>query len=351
MKKKSNTPSPLAVWLLIKMTREDERESVIHDFAEIYAETKKDQGKHAAQRWYWAQVLKSIPMFLRIQMSWGTAMIKNYLKTAFRIFKRRKVFSSINISGLTIGIMCSVFILLLIHYEFSYDRHIENAENIYRVITQWPMEFMNTDKITWTSALLAPFVKEQFPDVERAVRVDDVPGGVSLSHGDRIFSEEAFYFVDPNFLTLFSTPFIKGHSETALHQPLSVVISEKTAQKYFGGENPLGNRLRYNDKFDFQVTGIFKNVPENTHFTYDLLASFQSLRTLQGEDAVYMDRWTSMNYQTYIQLREGTDPIEFAKVMEKYLVENTPQSMKDYHYFLQPLTRIHLGGNIPGELA
>ncbi|MGD8534950.1 MAG: ABC transporter permease [Candidatus Aminicenantes bacterium] len=351
MKTKSKTPSPLAVWLLSRMTGEDERGSVINDFSEIYAEIKRDQSTRAARRWYWAQVLKSIPMFLRIQMSWGAAMIKNYFKIAFRILKRKKVFSFINIAGLTIGIMCSLFILLLIHYEFSYDRHTENAENIYRIIIQWPIEFMNTDKITWTSARLGPFVKEQFPDVEMAVRVDDVPGGVSLSHGNRIFSEEAFYFVDPDFLTMFSTPFIQGHSETALNQPLSVVISEKAAKKYFAGENPLENALRYNDKYDFQVTGIFKNVPENTHFTYDFLASFQSLFILQGKDARYIPGWTSMNYQTYIQLREGTDSIEFAKAMEKYLVENTPQSQEDYHYFLQPLTKIHLGGNIPGELA
>ncbi|KPJ66208.1 hypothetical protein AMJ44_08700 [candidate division WOR-1 bacterium DG_54_3] len=284
-------------------------------------------------------------------MSWGVTMIKNYVKIALRILKRKKVFSSINIAGLSIGIMCSVFILMLIQYEFSYDRHFKNAENIYRIISQWPMEYMNTDKITWTSARLAPFLKEQFPDVEQAVRIDGFPRGVSLSHGNHVFSEEKFYFVDPEFLTMFSTPFIKGQPETALRHPLSVVISEEAVGKYFAGENPLGKTLCFNDKLDFQVTGICKNVPENTHFTYDFLASFQSLRTLRGEDAVYMDRWTSMDYQTYIQLREETDPLEFEKVMEKHIVESTPPSMKDYHYFLQPLTKIHLGGNIPGELA
>jgi putative ABC transport system permease protein len=351
MKKKEGIPSSLAVWLLSRMTREDQRESVIDDFAEIFAEKIKDSGIHASRRWYWTQVLKSVPMFLRIQMSWGAAMFKNYLKTAFRIIKRKKVFSFINIAGLTIGIMCSVFILLLIHYEFSYDRYIENAENIYRIIIQWPIEFMNTDKITWTSARLAPFLEEHFPDVEQAVRVDDVPQGISLSYKDRVFSEEAFYCVDPEFLTMFSTPFIQGRPETALMNPLSVVISEEAAEKYFAGENPMGKILRYNDKWDFQVTGIFENIPENTHFTYDFLASFQSLNTLRGRDAQYISGWTSMDYQTYIQLRKGTDPLEFERVMEDYLVENTPQSQKDYHYFLQPLTSIHLGGFIPGELA
>lgn len=134
----------------------------------------------------------------------------------------------------------------------------------------------------------------------------------SLAHwllGKITRAEEKLYFVDPDFLALFSTPFIKGQPETALNQPLSVVISEKAARKYFANENPLGKTLHYNNKFDFQVTGIFKNMPKNTHFTYDFLASFQSLRTLQGEDSVYMDRWTSMDFQTYIQLREETDAL------------------------------------------
>ena len=352
-KKKSGTQTPpsLAHWLLVRMTREEERESVANDFAEIYAQIKKDRGLRAARRWYWAQVLKSIPMFLKIQIIWGATMIKNYFKIAFRIIKRKKVFSFINIAGLTIGIMCSLFILLFIHYEFSYDRHFENAEDIYRVIIQWPMEFMNTDKITWTAAPLAPFLKEQFPEVEKAVRVDDVEGGVSLSYKNHVFSEDKFYFVDPDFLTLFSTSFIKGQPETALNQPLSVVISEKTARKYFSNENPLGKTFRYNNKFDFQVTGVFRNVPKNTHFTYDFLASFQSIYTLQGEDAVYIDQWNGMNYQTYVQLQEETNPLEFRKVIEQNILKVTPEHMSDYHYFLQPLTKIHLGGFIPGELA
>ena len=354
MKKTSRisiSPPSLAHWLLIRMTRAEEQESVVNDFAEIYAQIKEENGSCQARRWYWAQVLKSIPMFLKIQMSWGATMIKNYFKIAFRIIKRKKVFSFINIAGLTIGIMCSLFILLLIHYEFSYDRHIENAENIYRVIIQWPIEFMNTDKITWTAAPLAPFLKEQFPEVEKAVRVDDVEGGVSLSYGKHVFAEDKFFFVDPDFLTMFSVSFTKGQPETALNQPLSVVISENAARKYFSNENPLGKNLRYNNKFDFQVTGIFKNVPKNTHFTYDFLASFQSIYTLQGEDAVYIDRWNSMNYQTYVQLREETNPLEFQKVIEQNILKITPEHMSDYHYFLQPLTKIHLGGFIPGELA
>ncbi|MBN1272967.1 MAG: ABC transporter permease [Candidatus Aminicenantes bacterium] len=169
MKKNSDRPESPAYWLLRKMTRSEERDSIMCDFSEIFTEIIKEKGTCAAQRWYWTQVLKSIPMFLKIQMSWGAAMIKNYFKIAFRFLKRKKVFSFINIAGLTIGIMCSLFILLFIHYEFSYDRHIGNAKNIYRIIIQWPMEFMNTDKITWTSARLAPFLKEQFPDVEKAV--------------------------------------------------------------------------------------------------------------------------------------------------------------------------------------
>jgi len=278
-------------------------------------------------------------------------MFKNCLIIAFRNIFKHKVYSFINIAGFTIGILCSLLIVLLIQYELSYDRHYENAKNIYRVITQWPMEFMNTDKITWTSALLAPAINEYFPDVVHSSRIEDTYQEVSLSFGRHVFSEEKFYFVDPDFLQMFSTQFLKGHPENALTHPLSVIISEEMALKYFAGENPLGKFLRYNNKFDFQVTGVFENVPENSHFRYDFLASFLSLRTIHGEDAIYMDRWTSMDYQTYIQLREGTDTQEFEKSLEKYLVEITPQSMKDYNYFLQPVTKIHLSGNLPGELA
>jgi hypothetical protein len=238
MKKSGHTPSSLAAWLLGKMTRREERDSIINDFAEIYREKVKDQGINAARLWYWSQVLRSLPMFFKIHISWGFAMIKNYVTIAFRIIKRKKVFSFINIAGLTIGIMCSLFILLLIQYELSYDRHTRNAKDIHRIVIQWPMEFMNTDKITWTSSLLAPLLKEQFPDVKQAARVDETPGVVSLSHGDRVFSEEKFYFVDPDFLTMFSIPFTGGRRETALDRPLSVVISGKAVRRYFPGENP-----------------------------------------------------------------------------------------------------------------
>ncbi len=279
------------------------------------------------------------------------ALAWSYFKVAARKFMRQKSYSFLNIAGLTVGILCSVSILLSSHYELSYDRHFKNAKDIFRVITQWPIEFMNTNKITWTSSLLAPELKTFFPDVAYASRIEDKSEGVSLSYGNRAFQEERFYFVDPDFLLMFSVPLLQGQRETALNSPLSVIISEDMSVKYFPGESPLGKVLRYNNKYNFQVTGVFQNVPKNTHFRYDFLAMFQSLRILDGENAVYMNQWTSMNYQTYIQLKEGADPLAFEEIMEAYLLKKTPESMKDYRYFLQPLTKIHLSGNIPGELA
>jgi len=280
------------------------------------------------------------------------ALAWNYIKVAARKFMRQKSYSLINIAGLTIGILGSLFILLSNHNELSYDRHFKNAKDIYRVITQWPTEFMNSNKITWTSSLLAPALKTQFPEVTCASRVGERSDGISLSYGDRVFSEEKFYFVDPDFLSMFSALLLQGQRDTALNGPLSVIISEDAAGKYFAGENPLGKVLRYNNKRDFQVTGVFRNVPKNTHFRYDFLASFQSLPILEGENAVYMNKWGSdLSYQTYVQLKEGADPRAFEKIMEAYLLKNTPEWMKDYRYSLQPLTKIHLGGNILGELA
>jgi len=275
----------------------------------------------------------------------------NYFKVAARRFRRQKRYSIINIAGLSTGILCSLSLVIAIQYELSYDRHYANARDIYRVITQWPQEFMNSNKITWTSALMAPALKAQFSEVAGASRVAEKSEGISLAYGDRAFFEKMFYFVDPDFLSVFSIRLLQGQKETALNNPLSVVISEEMAGKYFPAEDPLGKILRYNNTHDFLVSGVFRNVPTNTHFRYDFLASFPSLFVLEGENAVYVNQWTSLNYQTYIQLRTGADPSAFEKIMGTYLLKNTPESMKDYRYFLQPLTKIHLGGNLPGDLS
>jgi putative ABC transport system permease protein len=279
------------------------------------------------------------------------ALAWNYFKVAVRKFKRQKAYAFINWAGLTVGILCALAILLVIHYELSYDRAAENAEDVYRVVTQWPIEFMGSNKITWTSALLAPSLKTYFPGVAGASRVSAPLDPVSLSHAGRAFSEPAFYFVDPDFLPLFSAKMLRGRPDSALNEPLLVVISENAARRYFPEVDPVGKILRYNDRHDFQVTGVFANPPKNSHFRYDVLASYASLRVLEGPNSRYRDQWTSLNDQTYVRLKRGTEPRVFARVMEDYLIKNAPASQKDYHYSLQPVTKIHLGGSIPGELA
>lgn len=275
----------------------------------------------------------------------------NYGKVAVRKFKRQKTYAIINLAGLTLGMLCALSILLLIHNELSYDRAGENAEDVYRVVTQWPLEFMGSNKITWTSSLLAPSLKTHFPNVARTTRVGALTDPVSLSHADRVFSEPAFYFVDPDFLPLFSVRMLRGRPGSALNGPLLAVISENAARRYFRDVDPVGKTLRYNDRYDFQVTGVFAAPPRNSHFRYDVLASYESLRVLEGPNAVYRDQWTSLNDQTYVQLNKGADPRAFAKVMGDYLLQNTPSSQKEYKYSLQPVTKIHLGGSLPGELA
>jgi putative ABC transport system permease protein len=171
MKKQGDIPDPLAVWLLSSMTREDQRESVVDDFAEICMEIKKDRGIHAARCWYWAQVLKSIPMFLRIQMSWGAAMFKNYLTITLRNLKRHKGYSLINTAGLILGFTIVLLITIYIRYEFSYDRFHENADSTYRVIQK--AEEARSGSVWWnaTPGLLKSTLLNECPDVENAARL------------------------------------------------------------------------------------------------------------------------------------------------------------------------------------
>jgi putative ABC transport system permease protein len=281
MKKNNDTPSPLAVWLLSRMTREDQRESVIDDFGEIYTGKIKDSGIHTARLWHWDQVLKSIPVFLRIQMSWGAAMFKNYLTITLRNLKRHKGYSSINTAGLILGFTIVLLITIYIRYEFSYDRFHENADSIYRVIQR--NEEARSGSVWWnaTPGLLKSTLLNECPDVENAARLCIWKSMINLrglfSSGKVSDFESAVYLVDSEFLEIFSFPLVAGDPKTALNDPFSILLTRKTAEKYFGNENPVGKLLNADKTYDYEITGILENIPANSHIHFDFLISFDTI--------------------------------------------------------------------------
>lgn len=234
-------------------------------------------------------------------------MFKNYIKIALRNLLKYKAYSLINISGLAIGMACCILILLFVQDELSYDKYHENADRIYRVTREW----FNSDgssslHLGHVAPPIAPLLKNDFPDIIHAVRI--LKGGTPLiSYEDKYFQENRFFFSDPELFDVFTLPFIKGDPKTALVNPNNVVLTEAMAQKYFGKEDPLGKVINFEIqgmvKTDFKVTGVMKEIPQNSHFHFDFLGSMKALEHAFG-DAEFKN-WGSNNYATYLLLSDG----------------------------------------------
>ncbi len=201
-------------------------------------------------------------------------MIRNNFLTAFRSFVKNKVYTLINVFGLAMGMACTIVIVLYVIDELSYENQHQHAENIYRVIT---LGKVGDNEINTANASLpiGGVLKQEFPFVKQFVRVN---GGNNMSviHEKDAYNEQRFYFVDSNIAEVFTIPFVRGNPGTALNRPNTVVITESIAKKYFGDDDPMGKRIIGDNDMEFEVTGIVKDVPLNTHFKYDFLASITS---------------------------------------------------------------------------
>ena len=284
-------------------------------------------------------------------------MIQNYLKVAIRNLLRHKFYSMINITGLAVGITCCLLILLYIRHELSYDRYHEKANRIYRLTMSFSFGGTVGDIATVGAPVAAALVND-YPEVVDAMRFQQIDSWY-IRYGETIFKEKKLVHADANVFDVFSIPLIHGDPKTALAEPNSIVMSEKMAAKYFGTDDPMGKTLTLNETTDYKVTGVFREIPSNTHFHYDF---FTSLVTLENE---LPPIWLSMNWNTYLVLSEGADPkaleAKFPEMAKKYCDNEFRQffnaSMEDVQksggymdFKLQPLTKIHLHSDLLGEL-
>ena len=196
-------------------------------------------------------------------------MFKNIIKIAVRNILKERTYSLINILGLTIGVTCSVLILLYVDDELSYDKFHVNGENIYRVVSniQEP-----DNEFTWAVAQipLAPELKAKYPEIENYTRVSG-QGRIKLSYEDLAFFEEDIVMVDSTFFDVFTYELIEGDIETALDGPDKIVLSQEMAEKYFGQESALGKQFADDQERNFTVSGVLKEVPKNSHLIFDAL--------------------------------------------------------------------------------
>jgi len=260
---KNPTPPKLAKKLLSIFVRSGNRPYLLGDLEENYKLILKDRGKLFAFFWYWYQTIIPLPNFQITHLNWSLIMFKNYLKIALRNIQKNKIYSSLNIIGFAIGIAAYILIGLYVNYELSYDKIHEKSDRIYQVFTS---------RAATTPAPLAPTLMKEFPEVEAATRVEDA-GGFLIRHGEKVFIEENWFWADMYLFDIFTFPFLKGEKSSVFDKPKSIVINEKTAEKYFGDQDPINKILTCtftNGKnIDFTVTGVLKNIPQNSYIKGD----------------------------------------------------------------------------------
>ena len=268
-------------------------------------------------------------------------MFKNYLKIVFRNLIRHPGYSAINIAGLTVGLAAFLFISLWIQDELSYDRFHERADRIYRVVRA---DENGEASFARTAPLFAPTLRDNFPEVEQAIRIK--PSGSVVRYGENLFQENYFFFADPQVFDVFTFPLLQGNSKTALNDPYTVVITKEMAEKYFGEENPLGQILTIGDSTNIKVTGIMKNLPANTHVQIDFLVSWATRERLIKPE--WLNTWRSGIYYTYVLLPQDYAATELERKFAKFDIKDGKNDQLFIH--LQPLTDIHFYSHLKTEL-
>ncbi|HWK07684.1 MAG TPA: ABC transporter permease [Puia sp.] len=263
-------------------------------------------------------------------------MLKNWLITALRNFKKHKAHSAINILGLTIGLTSCLLIALYIRHELSYDRFEEKGDRIARVIMEYHFDGQgDTKRGNFTSTKVAPAFQKNFPEVVSAVRMTDAD--LVVGYGDKLFSETRFMYADSSFFNLFSMSLLKGDVRSALSGPRKVIVTESTAGRYFGKGDPLGKMLRVGtDSTLYEVTGVMKDVPSHSQFRFDFLASFSSLGA--NQEQTYWDA----NYTTYLLLTsEGARATLQAKI-PAFMKKEMKGEGATVNFYLEPFLQVHL---------
>lgn len=271
---------------------------------------------------------------------------------------KNKAFTLINIIGLAVGMAGFILIMLWVRDELSYDKYNEKESRIVRIITDYSLAGENNTDIG-TPAPMAAVLKNDFPEVENVVRFIDRFSG-QVKYGEKYFSEKKLILADSSVFDVFTIPLIKGNPKNALSAPNTITISESIAKKYFGDSDPIGKTLNVNGNMEFEITGVYKDIPKASHFNFDFIASIYSY------DDCYQDEWVSFNFTSYVLLKENIDPQAFEKklsiLVDKYLAVQVEQYLGTsweeiqkqgtwFKFRIQRLRDIHLHSHYSGEIG
>lgn len=270
-------------------------------------------------------------------------MFKNYIKIAWRTLWKNKGYSAINIGGLAIGLTCFLLIAMFIKNELSYDSYHEKGDNIYRIVHHGSEDNLE-DRWVWGNAPVGPALKADFSEVVEKVQFSG-RSDILLEYNKRSFQEGQTFYVDETVFNVFSWPLLAGNPKTALEAPYSIVLTQSTANKYFGTEDPIGKTIngaggRANDGI-YTVTGVMKDVPSNSHFSFDALMSMSSFYQTRPE---IFEAWGYVDFYTYFLVADNFDQQAFQAKMPEFLKRNRPEENAEYYYDLsfEPLKDTYL---------
>lgn len=271
-------------------------------------------------------------------------MLKNYLKIALRSLQKNPVYSMINIAGMALGLACCLLILLYVQDELSFDAFHQKADRIYRLTETHSSPDRGERHFPSTMGPVGPALVANFPEINSAVRLRSRTGigRIAVRRGENRFYEGDHLIAEAGFFQIFDFKLIRGSPETALHEAFSVVLTESTAQKYFGNENPIGQVLS-TDRYDLKVTGVVQDPPHDSHLAFSMLISFATLETNKGWKQ-YTESWESSNFITYILAGKKLDVERFNAKLAAFVEKNRgamPETLRRLE--LQPLKDIHFG--------
>jgi putative ABC transport system permease protein len=287
-------------------------------------------------------------------------MLKNYFKIAFRQLEKQKMYSAIKIGGFALGIAACLLIALFIRDELSYDKNYVHGDRIYRLLH----EYDNNGKarLSWSNqAPIAVTLKKDFPEVEKAARMLDVPlfkgagsNEVKKAEGTQSLYETGFAYADHDLLDILDIHMVYGDRAHALTQPNTLVLTRRKAEKYFPGENPVGKVLKLNNESSYTIAGVMEDFPADTHFQYDFLLTLKGIEFWPGEQ----NNWANTNYFTYVQLRPGANVKQFEAKLDvlnkQYILPyflqigfRDPEKIVNANkYHLQRVSDIHIDADV-----
>ncbi len=284
-------------------------------------------------------------------------MIGNYFKIAVRNILRSKGYSAINIFGLAIGIAICILIMIYTQHELSFDRSHPYAENTFR-IAYAPNENTGFKGIAKSPIPLSPAIRAEYPEVQEAVRFFKVGSGSAtgppVRYEDVKFTEDNFYLADPNVFDVFDVKLVVGDKQTVFKNTHSVVLSEETAKRYFGNDNPIGKVIHLESAHDLEVTGIFRSVNDKTHFNFDFLSPFELLRVMWPNWSGHEDSWGTPFTWTYLVLNNSDQVQSLQDKLPDFIQRYYPQQVRDragnFKFTLQPVTGIHFDSHMSREM-